>query len=121
MKIEFKESNDLNRMIEDCRILNFDYLKEGTQGLLEDVREMQTTPKDSGYTESMNSIWRNGDEVIIGNKNTEYGQQLYNSGRSFKQEKNKNAKDNWFDLFDDNYTGLVDIIVDEIATELRDR
>lgn len=121
MTIEFKESSDLERLLVDCRTLNFDYLKEGEQGLLQDVLEMQTTPKDTGYTESQNAIWRNGDEVVIGNKNTEYGQDLYNSGRSFKQEKNKNAKDNWFDLYDDGYTGLVDIVIDEIATELRDR
>lgn len=121
MTIEFKESSDLERLLVDCRTLNFDYLKEGEQGLLQDVLEMQTTPKDTGYTESQNAIWRNGDEVIIGNKNTEYGQDLYNSGRSFKQEKNKNAKDNWFDLYDDGYTGLVDIVIDEIAAELRDR
>lgn len=121
MTAEFHSSAALERIIEDCRTLNFDYLKEGEQGLLQDVLEQQTTPKDTGYTESQNAIWRNGDEVVIGNKNTEYGQDLYNSGRSFRQEKNKNAKDRWFDLFDDDYTGLVDIVVDEIAAELRDR
>lgn len=121
MKVEFKESAEFNQLIEDCRTLNFDYLKEGPQGLLDDVETMQTTPKDTGYTEEHNAIWRNGDEVIIGNTNTDYGQYLYDSGRSFKQEKNKRAKDRWYDITDDNYAGLVEIVVDEIGAELRNR
>ena len=121
MNVEFHESADLNRLIEDCRNLNFDYLKDGPQGLIGEVKERQTTPKDTGYTEDSNAIWRNGDEVIVGNKNTEYGHKLYDSGRSFRREKNANAKDRWFDLNDDGYITLVDIVTDEIATELRNR
>lgn len=121
MDYEFTESALLKQLVKDIEYLNFDYLKNGDQGFMGVVKDEQTTPKDTGYTESMNNIRRNGEEVIFENNNTEYGQDLYNSGRSFKQIKNANANDRWFDLGLDNYMTTRDLIAEEIEAEIAER
>lgn len=125
---KFKESPNLKNLIKKCRDLEFDVLKEGKDGdLIGLIADAEITPYFTGYTQEHNEIVREGKQRILCNTNTEYGKELYDSGREFVPHhaldgsgKNANPRDNWMDVGDDGYKSTVEFTRMMIEKEIQD-
>jgi len=127
-KTEFKPSPALTDFIHKCDDLDFEVLKPGTEGgLIQYIKDIQVTPKDTGYTEEHNEILQEGRQKVLANTNTEYGAEIYD-GPSYGEFhnmghppfKNANAQEYWLNDTVGNYTGVVlEDIKDEVDKALR--
>lgn len=125
----FTASPQLKNMIEECKHLNFNVLEVGDSGtLIQHIKEMEVTPKDTGYTEDHNEIVSQGTgRKALANTNQEYGGRIYRNGpdhgrfhnRNNPPYKNEFAQEEW--LRDDvrpDYP-LSEFVLNNIDFELR--
>lgn len=119
---KFDVSPALTDFVHKCDNLDFEVLKPGTEGgLIQYIKDIQVTPKDTGYTEEHNEILEEGRQKVLANTNTEYGAEIYD-GPSYGEfhnvnhppYKNANAQEFWLNDVVGNYSGVV---LDDITEE----
>lgn len=126
---KFEMSPQLHNMIEECKHLSFQVLEVGNSGtLVEHIKDLEVTPKDTGFTEEHNEVVSQGTgRKALVNTNEDYGGRIYRNGPDYGRfhnidhppYKNAFAREGW--LEDDvrpDYP-LSEFVVNSIDMELR--
>lgn len=129
VKADFKISSKLDNLIKDCESLNFKVLETGNDGtLVQHIKDLEVTPKDTGYTEDCNEIVEQGyGRKALANTNQDYGGRIYRNGPDYGRFHNKShppyenewAQKRWLENDIDPSMSLTDWTLYSIDGELR--